>query len=89
MNRGMREWFTDCWIQSRKNRRMPSRVILVYEKVDLLNAISAALTGAGYAVARFTDPRAALTRLKTSPFGLLITRVEFKRHRSLRRAKPP
>ena len=59
---------------------MPSRAILVHDNPDLLNAVSAALTRAGHAVARFTEPMAALSTLETASFELLITRVEFKRH---------
>jgi DNA-binding NtrC family response regulator len=58
---------------------MPSRVILVHDDPDLLNTLSAALTWAGHAVARFTEPKAALSTLETTSFELLITRVEFKR----------
>ena len=59
---------------------MPSRVALVHDDVDVLNALSAALTRDGHAVARFTEPMAALRILETTPFELLITRVEFEHH---------
>jgi DNA-binding response OmpR family regulator len=58
---------------------MPSRVILVHESPDLLNTLSAALTWAGHAVARFTEPKVALGTIETTSFELLITRLEFKR----------
>ncbi len=59
---------------------MPSRVLLVHDNLDLLNALSAALTWAGHAVARFAEPKAALSTIETASFELLITRVDFKRH---------
>ena len=59
---------------------MPSRVALVHDDVNVLDALSAALTRDGHAVARFTEPMAALSILETTPFELLITRVEFERH---------
>jgi DNA-binding response OmpR family regulator len=59
---------------------MPSRVILVHDSPDLLNALSAAFTWAGHAVARYTEAKAALSTLETASFELLITAVVFKRH---------
>lgn len=59
---------------------MPSRIALVHDQSDLLNAVSAGLTRAGHAVARFTEPMAALKVLDTTAFKLLITRVNFEHH---------
>ncbi len=59
---------------------MPSRVALVHDDVNVLDALAAALTRDGRAVARSTEPMAALSILETTPFELLITRVEFERH---------
>jgi DNA-binding NtrC family response regulator len=59
---------------------MPSRVILVHDSLNILNALSAALTRAGHAVARFTEPRSVLSTLEIASFELLITRVKFERH---------
>ncbi len=59
---------------------MPSRVALVHDDVNVLDALAAALTRDGRAVARSTEPMAALNILETTPFELLITRVEFERH---------
>jgi PleD family two-component response regulator len=56
---------------------MLSRVAVVHKKSELLNALSGGLTQAGYAVARFTDPMAALRTLETTHFKLLITPIEF------------
>jgi hypothetical protein len=48
---------------------MLSRVTVVHKKSELLNALSGGLTQAGYAVARFTDPMAALRTLETTHFA--------------------
>lgn len=57
---------------------MPAHVILVHDKPEFLARIGAALRFAGYDVAAFCDPLAALDGLeKARQAELLITRIKF------------
>lgn len=57
---------------------MPARVVVVHDDPDFAIAATVALTLAGYSVAAFIDPLAALDVLEaTQSVEVLITRVEF------------
>jgi DNA-binding NtrC family response regulator len=57
---------------------MPAQIMIVNDNVDFLDEAVGALWQAGYDVATFTDPIAAIDALRiTQRVKLLITRVRF------------
>ena len=57
---------------------MPARVAVVHDEIDFLATAVSALQLAGYEVADFTDPLAALAALEQArQIDLLITRIDF------------
>jgi DNA-binding NtrC family response regulator len=58
---------------------MPATIVVVHDDPELLGEISAALRNAGYDVATFLDPVAAIAALESA--RLLITRAQFGRER--------
>lgn len=51
---------------------MPARIVLADDDLDLNSSISALLSGAGYDIVSFDDPRAALEEIRENDCDLLI-----------------
>jgi DNA-binding NtrC family response regulator len=57
---------------------MPARIVIVHDEQQFADSLTAALTSAGYDVAPFMDPVAALNALdEARRVEVLVTRIEF------------